>query len=70
MNATVKVTHLGIDYATIELHISTSMGGKTIEDIEVPLYVGEALDKAGLTNYDYIELDNGAVLEDKHRLLE
>lgn len=52
MKATVKVTHLGIDYATIKLHISTSKGSTTTEDIEVPLYIGEALEAAGMVEYD------------------
>ncbi len=50
--ATTKVTHLGGDYAYINLHISTSKGGKTVEDIEVPLSIGEALADAGLTEGD------------------
>lgn len=51
-NANIRVTHLGIDYAYVTLHITTSRGGVTIEDIEVPLYVGEQLAKAGVTEGD------------------
>lgn len=51
-NATVKVTHIGEDYATIEIHISTSQGGQKISDIEVSRTIGEILDKIGATNYE------------------
>lgn len=54
-NATVKVTHLGGDYAYIKIHISTSRGGVTMEDIEVPLYIGEALAEAGATEGEEFE---------------
>jgi hypothetical protein len=53
--ASVKVTHLGIDYAYVTIHISTSKGGHTIEEIVVPLSVGEALADAGATEGEEFE---------------
>lgn len=50
--AGVKVTHIGLDYATVTLNIATSLGSQTIEDIQVARYIGEALDEAGMTAYD------------------
>lgn len=43
----VKLTHLGEDYATIELHVATSVGGKTLTDVQVPKSVGEWLEENG-----------------------
>lgn len=54
-NATVKVTHLGEDYAYINLHITTPKGGQTIEDIEVSRRIGEILAESGMTEGEEFE---------------
>lgn len=50
--SSVKVTHIGIDYATVTLVISTDRGSETIQDIQVSRFIGEALDEAGMTAYE------------------
>lgn len=51
-NATIKVTHLGEDYAYVNIDIATKKGGYKFYDFEVPLYIGEALAEAGQTEGD------------------
>lgn len=48
--ATVRVAHIGEDYATINLFIQTPKGSTKVRDIEVARFIGEALDEAGLTD--------------------
>lgn len=45
----IKVTHLGQDYSYVNIYIHTTKGSTVMEDIEVPLYIGEALAEAGET---------------------
>lgn len=54
-NATVKVTHIGNDYAYVNIYISTPQGGQTIEDIEVSRHIGEVLAKYGMTEGEEFE---------------
>lgn len=49
---TAKVTHIGLDYATIELS-TVSSEPETISNIEVPLQVGQWLEKVGA--YEKVE---------------
>lgn len=52
--ATVKVTHFGEDYCTLEIHISRPGNpGETFKLDTTDMELGEALQKAGLSNiYD------------------
>lgn len=46
MKVTIKVTHLGYDYAYVNIYVGKK---KIAEDYEVSLNIGEALAKAGAT---------------------